>query len=77
MNKEWSELNKAFQTQIKKESSFAEGIDTLLILRQSLMEELVCMKQTLCREDFNAMPFPNVKGYHSKTIAYSDYHNRK
>jgi hypothetical protein len=74
MNKEWSELNKVFQTQIKKESSFAEGIDTLLILRQSLMEELVCMKQMLCREDFNAMPFPNVKGYHSKTIAYSVWH---
>jgi hypothetical protein len=74
MNKEWSELNKAFQTQIKKESSFAEGIDTLLILRQSLMEELFCMKQTLNREDFNAMPFPNVNGYHSKTIAYSVWH---
>ena len=74
MNKEWSELNKAFQTQIKKESSFAEGIDTLLILRQRLMEELVCMKQALHREDFNAMPFPNVNGYHSKTIAYSIWH---
>ena len=74
MNKEWSELNKAFQEQIKKEASFAEGIDTLLVLRQSLMEELVCMKQTLCREDFNAMPFPNVKGYHNKTIAYSVWH---
>ena len=74
MNKEWSELNKAFQTQVKKESSFAEGIDTLLILRKSLMEELICMKQTLHREDFNAMPFPNVNGYHSKTIAYSVWH---
>ena len=74
MNKEWSELNKAFQTQIKKESNFAEGIDTLLILRQSLMEELICMKQMLCREDFNAMPYPNANGYHSKTIAYSVWH---
>ena len=74
MNKEWSELNKAFQTQSKKESSFAEGIDTLLILRQSLMEELICMKQMLCREDFNAMPYPNANGYHSKTIAYSVWH---
>ena len=74
MNKEWSELNKAFQTQVKKESSFAEGIDTILILRQSLMEELFCMKQTLNREDFNAMPFPNVNGFHSKTIAYSVWH---
>ena len=44
MNKEWSELNKAFQAQIKRESSFAAGIETLLILRQSLMGELLGMK---------------------------------
>ena len=74
MNKEWSELNKAFQEQIKKEASFAEGIDTLLVLRQSLMEEVVCMKQALNREDFNAMPYPNANGYHSKTVAYSVWH---
>ena len=74
MNKKWSELNKAFQVQIKKESSFAAGIDTLLILRQSLMDELLGMKQALHREDFNAMPYPNATGYHSKTIAYSVWH---
>jgi hypothetical protein len=74
MNKEWSELNKTFQAQIKKESSFTDGIETLLILRQNLMEELLCMKQTLRREDFNAMPYPNANGYHSKTIAYSVWH---
>ena len=74
MNKEWSELNKAFQAQIKGESSFAAGINTLLILRQSLMDELLGMKQTLSREDFNAMPYPNANGYHSKTIAYSVWH---
>ena len=74
MNKEWSELNKKFQMQIRKKSTFAEGIDTLLLLRQSLMEELICMKQMLCREDFNAMPYPNANGYHSKTIAYSVWH---
>jgi hypothetical protein len=74
MNKEWSELNKAFQAQIKKESSFGEGIETLLCLRQSLMDELLGMKQTLRREDFNAMPCPNANGYHSKTIAYSVWH---
>ena len=74
MNKEWSELNKAFQAQIKKESGFADGIESLLILRQSLMDELLGMKQTLSREDFNAMPYPNANGYHSKTIAYSVWH---
>jgi hypothetical protein len=74
MNKEWSELNKAFQIQIKKESGFADGIEALLILRQSLMDELLGMKQTLSRKDFNAMPYPNANGYHSKTIAYSVWH---
>ena len=74
MNKKWSELNKAFQAQIKKESGFADGIETLLILRQSLMDELLGMKQMLRREDFNAMPYPNANGYHSKTIAYSVWH---
>ena len=74
MNKEWSELNKSFQMQIKKESSFAEGINTLLILRQSLMDELLGMKRTLRREDFNAMPCPKANGYHSKTIGYSIWH---
>ena len=38
------------------------------------MEELFCMKQTFNREDFNAMPFPYVNGYRSKTIAYSVWH---
>ena len=74
MNEKWSELNKAFQAQIKKESDFADGIETLLTLRQSLMDELLGMKQTLSREDFNAMPYPNANGYHSKTIAYSVWH---
>jgi hypothetical protein len=74
VNKEWSKLNKKFQMQIRKESTFEKGVDTLLLLRQSLMEELICMKQMLCREDFNAMPYPNANGYHSKTIAYSIWH---
>lgn len=32
------------------------------------------MKEELNREDFNAIPFINAKGYHSKTIAYSIWH---
>ena len=74
MNKEWSDLNKAIQVQLRKESSFSDGIDTLLTLRQSLMDELFSMKRALSRDDFNAMPYPNAKGYHSKTIAYSIWH---
>ena len=74
MNKEWSELNKNVQLRIKKKETFTQGIETLLVLRNQLMEQMLEFKKTLKREDFNAMPFPNEEGYHSKTIAYSLYH---
>ena len=74
MNKEWSDLNKSFQVQLRKKSTFPDGIKALMTLRQILMDELFHMKQELHREDFNAMPFPNANGYHSKTIAYSIWH---
>lgn len=74
MNKEWSELNKNIQTQLKKESTFKEGIETLFRLRQMLMDELYYFKTDLSREMFDVMPFINANGYHSKTIAYSIWH---
>lgn len=74
MNQEWSKLNKALQIQLKKEATFKEGIDTLLNLRQMLMDELLNMKSELTIDNFSAMPFPKVQGYHSKTIAYSIWH---
>ena len=74
MNKEWSELNKLMQTQIKKEDTFSKGIKTLLELRQQLFNELYQFKAELSREEFNAIPFINADGYHSKTIAYSIWH---
>lgn len=74
MNKEWSELNKLMQTWIKKEDTFNEGIKTLLELRQQLFNELNQFKAELSREEFNAIPFINADGYHSKTIAYSIWH---
>ncbi|MBS6195504.1 MAG: phage head-tail adapter protein [Clostridiales bacterium] len=74
MNKEWSELNKTMQAQIKKKDTYKMGIDTLFDLRSQLMQTLVSFKEELCREDFNAIPFINADGYHSKTIAYSIWH---
>ena len=74
MNKEWSELNKAMQLQIKKKETFPQGIETLLALRKQLMDQMLEFKETLNREDFSAMPYSNADGYHSKTIAYSLYH---
>ena len=74
MNKEWSELCKNVQNQIKREETFQEGIATLLKLRQILRDEVYRFKAELDREEFNAMPFLNADGYHSKTIAYSIWH---
>lgn len=74
MNREWSERNKAVQLQLKKAVTFSQGIETLLALRQVLMNELFRMKAELNRAEFSAMPFPNANGYHSKTIAYSIWH---
>ena len=74
MNKEWSELNKKMQAQIKKEETWQEGLQTLISLRNQLMDTLYTLKRDLTREDFNAIPFINAGGYHSKTIAYSIWH---
>lgn len=74
MNKEWSELNKTLQSQLKMEETFTNGIETLCKLRDQLMDELLSFRKELKREDFNAIPFINTEGYHSKTIAYSIWH---
>ena len=74
MNREWSEQNKAVQLQFKKAATLSQGIQTLLALRQTLMDELFRMKEELNRAEFSAMPFPNTNGYHGKTIAYSVWH---
>ena len=74
MNKEWAEMNKTLQLQIKKRDTFAAGIDTLLELRRALMEQILQFKDELSDTDFCAMPYRNAKGYHSKTIAYSLWH---
>lgn len=74
MNKKWSELNKTMQVQIKKNDTYKMGIDTLLSLRSQLLQTIVSFQEELCREDFNAIPFLNANGYHSKTIAYSIWH---
>ncbi len=47
MNKEWSELNKIMQAQIKKKDTYKMGIDTLLSLRSQLMQTLVSFKEKI------------------------------
>ena len=74
MNKEWSELNKLMQSRIKKRDTYEEGISTLLVLRNALWDTIISFKEELTGEEFNAIPFINADGYHSKTIAYSLWH---
>lgn len=73
MNKEWSDLNKQMQSKLKK-STFDEGIDTLLLLREKLYKEMLLLKDELAIEEFSLAPFLKANGYHSKTIAYSIWH---
>ncbi|MCH5166013.1 MAG: phage head-tail adapter protein [Clostridiales bacterium] len=74
MNKEWAELNKTLQSQLKKENTFVDGVKTVLLLRQKLFDVLCAFKTELTREQFNSCPYPKEEGYHSKTIAYSIWH---
>ncbi len=74
MNKEWAEMNKTLQLQIKRKDTFATGIDTLLELRSSLMKQIMQFRNELSVDDFCDMPYMNAKGYHNKTIAYSLWH---
>ena len=74
MNKEWSEINKTMQAQLKKKETFDDGIATLLELRKQLWNTISSYKKELKREDFDSIPFINADGYHSKTIAYSLWH---
>lgn len=74
MNKDWSELNKTMQKQIRRNDTYKDGIGTLFALRNQLMQTVLSFRDELCREDFDAIPFINADGYHSKTIAYSLWH---
>lgn len=73
MNKDWADMNKTMQLQIKKKETFGEAIDTLIKLRRELMERVMQFKK-LSHADLCAMPYINAKGYHNKTIVYSLWH---
>ena len=74
MNKEWSELNKTMQAQLRKKDTFQAGLETLFALRNQLMETILSFRDRLTPADFSAIPFMNADGYHSKTVAYSLWH---
>lgn len=74
MNKEWSEKIKRIQTLIGKETTYMEGIELLIELRKELFEQVSQIVNGYPVKAFYQMPFVNVKGYHSKTLAYSIWH---
>jgi len=74
MNKEWSEKHKLIQTLIGKEATYKEGTELLIELRTELFEQITRIVNVYPAEAFYLMPFPNAKGYHSKTLAYSIWH---
>ena len=47
MNKEWADLNKTMQLQLKKKDTFELGIDTLIKLRKELMDQIMQFKNEL------------------------------
>ena len=49
MNKEWSELNKLMQTQIKKKDTYDSCIGTLFSLRDNLWDMIISFKDELSR----------------------------
>lgn len=74
MNKDFSELNKKMQLELKKKESFADGIKSLLLLRSQLFKIIESFFAELSAEDFSKMPFPKGKGNDNATIAWSIYH---
>ena len=74
MHKDFSALNKVIQDNLKKRTTFSDGIKNLLQLRNNLMEEIDLIFKTTSPEDFFALPFPKSKGNTNATIAWSIYH---
>ena len=53
MNKEWSDLNKDMQAQMKKKDTLQHGKETLSKLRDELMDTVLSFKDDLDRKDFD------------------------
>lgn len=74
MNKDWSQKNKKIQTLLGRESTYREGIQELIFIREELFEQIANIVNSYPKESFYQMPFPNANGYHCKTLAYSIWH---
>ena len=74
MNQDWAAKNKKMQSLLGKESTFREGMNTLIELRSDLFRQISSIVNTYPLEAFRQMPFAGAEGYHSKTLAYSMWH---
>lgn len=74
MDKAWSEKNRQMQILLNKETTFKEGIDTLLGLRADIFEQITRIIGSYPEEAFYQMPYAGADGYHSKTLSYSIWH---
>lgn len=74
MNEEWSQKTKDMGALLNKEVTYKEGIEKLLELRTELFTQIEQIVNGYPDKAFSLMPFPNVTGYHSKTLSYSIWH---
>ena len=74
MNKEWSEKNKKMQALIAKESTFADGIKTLLELRNELFDVISYGARIYPAEAYYQMPCGDGHQNHHATIGWSLWH---
>ena len=74
MNEEWSQKTKDMGALLNKEVTYKEGIEKLLELRTELFTQIELIVNGYPDKAFSLMPFPNVTGYHSKTLSYSIWH---
>ena len=74
MNEDWSQKNKQIQKLLSKETTFDEAIGKLLEFRNELFQQIIWIVEGYPEKAFYQMPFVGVKGYHSKTLAYSIWH---
>lgn len=74
MNQEWSQKNKDIHALLSKKITYTDGIQKLISFRGELFEQICNIVNNYPKEAFYQRPYPNVNGYHSKTLAYSIWH---
>ena len=62
------------QLLLRKRDTFSDGIEACMKLRNALSDAVKELCGRLCDDQYSLMPYPNAKGYHCKTIAYSIWH---